>query len=802
MKLTITKKILMVIVLLSLVGIGTGLVYSRINAKVLVKRKIDMRIRYLKNAVTAQINKKKDIGLTNAIGFAANQDLLKAFKTRDRKQASQILASIADLYRKNSKFRNIKIHLHTPDVKSFVRSWNPEKYGDNLSEFRFSIKDVGKKHKAWTGFETGSVGLVIRGVIPLMENEQILGTLEFIQGVGSVNRDFKKQGRYYIILVDDYVTDIAPQLKKNASIQGYYAASSKWFKKDTIKFARSLDIKQLLAQGYLITDDYFVTFLPALDFRGREAGLQIIGEDVKILKSQLAIVSTISNSYLMLISGLMIAVGLFMMLSIHRMVIKPLGIFHNGLTSFFQFLNMEKSDIKPIPLSSGDEIGHMTMVVNENMQKTRQVFLNDKKVMEQNSKTMAEVEYAVTKVQHGFYNLKVESASDQEDVLLLVKNFNKLVASTREQFENISRAILSFSESNFTMRLETGRSSGSMGGLISSINTLGVSISELMSFIFNVGSRLEKSAENLNSTSEQLKTSSQNQSEAIEESSESIKEIANLTRSTNGKVKSLLEKAKLMKNITNTIGDIAEQTDLLALNATIEAARAGEHGKGFAVVSEEVKTLALKTKDALKEINKTINTVVDTVNEVAGNADIQNDKIASLNTSSDKLSRVNTISREISEQVSTYAEEVRFEIDTLVTTAGRATTLDRPMDQICDMEFVFEISSLKLAIINYICTFTESVASGKSFMDQAEFPLTDWIKKSTHRSFTDTKAWRTTLELHDHFEKIIEDAVKQCRLKGNSFNNIIAQIMDLEAIVNKIFDSIDRIKTEECQKRA
>lgn len=71
--------------------------------------------------------------------------------------------------------------------------------------------------------------------------------------------------------------------------------------------------------------------------------------------------------------------------------------------------------------------------------------------------------------------------------------------------------------------------------------------------------------------------------------------------------------------ITNIIAGIADQTNLLALNASIEAARAGEHGKGFAVVAAEVRKLAEQSKNALVNVNKKVNEIIDQVSVLSAN---------------------------------------------------------------------------------------------------------------------------------------------------------------------------------------
>jgi methyl-accepting chemotaxis protein len=120
-------------------------------------------------------------------------------------------------------------------------------------------------------------------------------------------------------------------------------------------------------------------------------------------------------------------------------------------------------------------------------------------------------------------------------------------------------------------------------------------------------------AEGVLQQTETMEQLGRNGEAAVSRSISSLEEIRGVVTEMATRIKSLDERARQIENITRTVKDLADQSNMLALNAAIEAVRSGEHGKGFGVVAREIRALAdqsIKATGRVQQILQDISSAI------------------------------------------------------------------------------------------------------------------------------------------------------------------------------------------------
>jgi methyl-accepting chemotaxis protein len=160
--------------------------------------------------------------------------------------------------------------------------------------------------------------------------------------------------------------------------------------------------------------------------------------------------------------------------------------------------------------------------------------------------------------------------------------------------------------------------------------------------------------------------------EAVNNSQKSMLQLGHQIQETSNVVEELRQNSDEISGVLDVIRSVAEQTNLLALNAAIEAARAGEQGRGFAVVADEVRTLASKTQESTTSIQEIIQklqsssmaaeqAIAVSCSSVEENNKASNTLVVKLNHASDAVGQIQHQVLEISEAVNqqaTVAEDI------------------------------------------------------------------------------------------------------------------------------------------------
>jgi methyl-accepting chemotaxis protein len=250
---------------------------------------------------------------------------------------------------------------------------------------------------------------------------------------------------------------------------------------------------------------------------------------------------------------------------------------------------------------------------------------------------LREISGAATKIAAGDLAVKVSSNGRGDEVGVLAKTFSRMTVSLQEMAtvagqiaaRDLRVQIRPQSEKDVLgnalcamvqdLRRSTSELSQGVNVLASSCSEILASTSQVASGVVEIGTAIAETASTIEEVKQTAHVSSQKAKsvsdyaqgatqtaqagrKSVEATLEGMKRIQAQMQSIAGSVVKLSEQSQAIGEIIATVNDFADQSNLLAVNAAIEAAKAGEHGRGFAVVAQEVKNLAVQSKQATLQV--------------------------------------------------------------------------------------------------------------------------------------------------------------------------------------------------------
>jgi len=217
--------------------------------------------------------------------------------------------------------------------------------------------------------------------------------------------------------------------------------------------------------------------------------------------------------------------------------------------------------------------------------------------------------------------------------------------------------------------------------LYSETDQVAIAMNEMSSTVREVANNISQSAESAEEANLETKAGER----IVEQTIAEMRDLSTQVDDAATTIRVLEENSETISKVLEVIQGIAEQTNLLALNAAIEAARAGEQGRGFAVVADEVRTLAGRTQESTEEIRSMISKLqsgsqqaVEVMNSSCEKASTTVEQAASagvsLNTIAKSVEQINNMSTQIAhaaKEQDTVAEAVNQSVVKIHDMASR-----------------------------------------------------------------------------------------------------------------------------------